>query len=57
MKRLLVVTAHPDDEAFGPAGTIAKYADMGVKIHLLCATRGEAGQWSQKKRQQAKGKR
>ncbi len=48
-KRLLVITAHPDDEAFGPAGTIAKYADEGVEIHLLCATRGEAGQWHQKK--------
>src|SRR3989338_10729743 len=49
MHKLLVVTAHPDDEAFGPAGTIAKYADMGVEIHLLCATRGEAGQWHEKK--------
>lgn len=57
-KRLLVVTAHPDDEAFGPAGTLAKYADLGVEIHLLCATRGEAGQWSQTKgnRQKAIGK-
>lgn len=49
MYKLLVVTAHPDDEAFGPAGTIAKYADLGVEVHLLCATRGEAGQWHQTK--------
>lgn len=48
-RKLLVVTAHPDDEAFGPAGTIAKYADLGVEVHLLCATRGEAGQWHEKK--------
>lgn len=52
MHKLLVVTAHPDDEAFGPAGTLAKYAEKGVEIHLLCATRGEAG-----KRSQAKGNR
>ena len=35
--------AHPDDEAFGPGGTIAKYAHEDVEVHLLCATRGEAG--------------
>ena len=44
-KRLLAVFAHPDDEAFGPGGTIAKYASEGVEVHLLCATRGESGKW------------
>lgn len=44
MKRLLAVFAHPDDEAFGPGGTLALYARKGVDIHLLCATRGESGQ-------------
>lgn len=43
MKKLLVVVAHPDDEAFGPGGTLAKYGQNNVEIHLLCATRGEAG--------------
>ena len=44
MKKLLVIFAHPDDESFGPcAGTLAKYAQEGVAIHYLCATRGEAG--------------
>jgi LmbE family N-acetylglucosaminyl deacetylase len=43
MKKLLVVTAHPDDEAFGPGGTIAYYAKKGVEIHLLSATKGESG--------------
>ena len=38
--------SHPDDESFGPGGTIAKYAALGAEIHLLCATRGESGQWS-----------
>ena len=44
-KRLLAVFAHPYDEAFGPGGTIAKYASSGVDIHLLCATKGEEGEW------------
>src|SRR5215468_2870157 len=43
MKTLLVIFAHPDDESHGPAGTLAKYAREGVKVHYLCATRGEAG--------------
>ncbi len=43
IKRLLVTTAHPDDESFGPGGTLAKYAREGVEVYLICATRGEAG--------------
>jgi LmbE family N-acetylglucosaminyl deacetylase len=42
-RRLLVAFAHPDDETFGPAGTIIRYASRGVAVHYLCATRGEAG--------------
>ena len=42
-KRLLAIVAHPDDESFGPGGTLAKYAGEGVEVHLLCATRGESG--------------
>lgn len=41
MKKVLCVFAHPDDEAFGPGGTIAKWAREGTVIHLLCATKGE----------------
>lgn len=44
MTTLLVITAHPDDEAFGMAGTLAKAAASGVRTALICATRGEAGQ-------------
>lgn len=40
---LLAVLAHPDDETFGPGGTLALYARRGVAVHLLCATRGEVG--------------
>jgi LmbE family N-acetylglucosaminyl deacetylase len=42
-KRLLAVFAHPDDESFGPGGTLALYARRGVETHLICMTRGEAG--------------
>ncbi|MBI3942767.1 MAG: PIG-L family deacetylase [Chloroflexi bacterium] len=40
---LLAVFAHPDDESFGPGGTLARYAAEGVQVHLACATRGEVG--------------
>ncbi len=41
---LLAVLAHPDDESFGMGGTLAYYARQGVEVHLVCATRGEAGE-------------
>lgn len=40
-RKLLAVFAHPDDEAFGPGGTMARYTAEGAEIHLLCATKGE----------------
>jgi len=43
-KKMLVVVAHPDDETFGMGGTLALYAQLGVEIHLVCATRGEVGE-------------
>jgi LmbE family N-acetylglucosaminyl deacetylase len=43
-RTLLAVFAHPDDESFGPGGTLARYAAEGVAVHLVCATRGEAGE-------------
>lgn len=42
-RRLLAVLAHPDDESFGPGGTLALYARRGVEVHLVCATGGEEG--------------
>jgi len=43
-KRLLCAFAHPDDESFGPSGTIAQIvADPGARVRLVIATRGEAG--------------
>lgn len=35
--------AHPDDETFFAAGTIAKYAEEGTRVAVACATRGERG--------------
>ena len=40
---LMAVFAHPDDESFGVGGTLAKYAAEGHDVHLVTATRGEAG--------------
>jgi LmbE family N-acetylglucosaminyl deacetylase len=41
----MAVLAHPDDEAFGVGGTLAKYASEGVDVFLLTATRGERGRY------------
>lgn|SRR5574341_2046075 len=41
--RLLIALAHPDDESFGMAGTIAKYRNEGADVYLICATNGDVG--------------
>jgi len=41
--RLMTIHAHPDDEASKGAGTVAKYADEGVRCVLVCCTDGGAG--------------
>jgi LmbE family N-acetylglucosaminyl deacetylase len=40
---LMVVFAHPDDEAFGTGGSLTKYAAEGCDVYVVTATRGEAG--------------
>jgi LmbE family N-acetylglucosaminyl deacetylase len=42
-RSLLGVFAHPDDESFGPGGTLARYAAEGVQVHVIIATDGIAG--------------
>lgn len=42
MRRLLVVTAHPDDEAGNFGGTLLRCAAAGVQSLLICLTAGEA---------------
>ncbi len=46
IKTLMAIFAHPDDETFGCAGTMAKYAAAGTQVVLVCATRGEVGEIS-----------
>lgn len=41
--KLFAIFAHPDDESFGPAGTIARYAYSGHQVGIVTLTRGEAG--------------
>lgn len=38
--------AHPDDESLACGGTLARLADEGVRVVLLCASRGERGSLS-----------
>ncbi len=42
-RAVLAVLAHPDDETFGCAGTLALYAGAGIPVTCACATRGEQG--------------
>ena len=42
MKRILVVTAHPDDEVGGFGGTLLKYRERGAETYVVCLTAGEA---------------
>jgi mycothiol S-conjugate amidase len=42
-RRLLAIHAHPDDESSKGSGTMARYADEGGRVVLVCATRGEEG--------------
>lgn len=43
IKRVLVVTAHPDDVDFGAGGTIALFAKAGVEVFYCVCTNGDAG--------------
>ncbi|NJP38236.1 bacillithiol biosynthesis deacetylase BshB2 [Alkalicoccus luteus] len=42
-KPLLVIFPHPDDEAFGVAGTILKHIESGGSVTYVCLTLGEMG--------------
>ncbi|MBI3889708.1 PIG-L family deacetylase [Candidatus Saccharibacteria bacterium] len=44
MKKIIVgIFAHPDDEAFGPSGTLLMETKAGTELHLITLTAGEAG--------------
>jgi N-acetyl-1-D-myo-inositol-2-amino-2-deoxy-alpha-D-glucopyranoside deacetylase len=40
---LLAVFAHPDDESLACGGLLAWCAELGARVSILCATRGEMG--------------
>ncbi len=40
---LMAVHAHPDDEAIGTGGVLAKYASEGIRTVLVTCTNGELG--------------
>jgi LmbE family N-acetylglucosaminyl deacetylase len=42
MLRMMVVTAHPDDESGGFGGSLRLYRDRGVETCVICLTPGQA---------------
>src|SRR5258706_2680954 len=42
-RTILAVFAHPDDESLACGGTLARLADAGARVVVLCASKGEAG--------------
>jgi LmbE family N-acetylglucosaminyl deacetylase len=43
VRRVLVVSAHPDDVDFGSAGTIATWTAAGLEVSYCIVTNGDAG--------------
>jgi LmbE family N-acetylglucosaminyl deacetylase len=43
VRRVLVVTAHPDDVDFGSAGTVAAFTAAGIAVTYCIVTNGDAG--------------
>jgi len=42
-RTILAVFAHPDDESLACGGTLARLADAGARVVLICGSRGESG--------------
>jgi LmbE family N-acetylglucosaminyl deacetylase len=46
-RTILAVFAHPDDESLACGGTLARAADAGARVVLICASKGEGGSISE----------
>lgn len=46
MKTILAIAAHPDDEALGAAGTLARHAAEGDEVHIAFLADGEGSRGS-----------
>lgn len=55
-KKVVCIFAHPDDEAFGPAGTISTLSKTH-DVYIICATSGEGGKDSSGSKDIAKTRR
>src|SRR5947207_12819296 len=42
-RTVLAIFAHPDDESLACGGTLARLADAGARVIILCASHGELG--------------
>ena len=42
-RTVLGIFAHPDDESLACGGTLARLADAGCRVIVVCASHGEAG--------------
>ncbi len=42
-KKILVITAHPDDPEFSAAGTVAQWTAMGWEVNYVICTNGDKG--------------
>lgn len=49
MKKILIISPHPDDEVLGCGGTIKKLASKGCIIFILIVTRGKKDLYSEDK--------
>ncbi len=52
VERVLVVAAHPDDIDFGAAGTIYGWTQAGIEVAYCIVTRGDAGGFDDRPREQ-----
>lgn len=48
MIKVLVISAHPDDETIGAGGTIARHVDQGDKVYWCIVTQGYSPPWPRK---------